>query len=235
MSGEAYSAPALARRRPAGESGRGGLAGPLGVACVCVIALALIWVAAAHVPAARSRDASALHEFTLLNRPAVESVGHFVLGLLEPLLFVIWGAALVFAALARGRPRLAIAIAAMLGLAPLSAEILKPLVAFRHDSVGGVGIGRASWPSGHSTAAVALVLGVIAVAPGRIRVAVAVAGAVFVAAVSVALLVLAWHMPSDVLGGYFLGLLWGAIALLALRVAERVWPPRPGEHARSRD
>ena len=231
MTGEAYTAPALTRRRPRHEGDSASLAGPLGVACVCVIALALIWVAAAHVPAVRSRDAIALHELTLLNRPVVESVGRFILNLLEPLLFVIWGAALVFAALARDRPRLAVAVVAVLGLGPLSAEILKPLVSFTHDSVGGVGIGPASWPSGHSTAAVVLVLCVIAVAPGRIRVPVAIAGVAYVAAVSIALLVLAWHMPSDVVGGYFLGLLWGALALLGLRVADRVWPRPEGEAA----
>jgi membrane-associated phospholipid phosphatase len=230
MTGEAYTAPALAqRRRPQhpGSAGRAdGLAVPLGVAGACVVVLALIWVAAAHVPAARSRDAIALHELTLLNRPTVESVGSFLIHLLDPLPFVIWGGALVLTALARGMPRVAIAVAAILMLAPFSAEVLKPLVGFSHVPVDGSAIGPASWPSGHSTAAVVLVLSLIAVAPRRVRVPVAIIGVAYVAAVSFALLVLAWHMPSDVLGGYFLGLLWGALAVFALRVSERMWPSR---------
>ncbi len=35
-------------------------------------------------------------------------------------------------------------------------------------------------------------------------------------AVGVALLILAWHMPSDVLGGYLLGALWIALAVAGL-------------------
>jgi membrane-associated phospholipid phosphatase len=37
---------------------------------------------------------------------------------------------------------------------------------------------------------------------------------------------LAWHMPSDVLGGYLVASLWMALAVAALRGADRRWPPR---------
>jgi membrane-associated phospholipid phosphatase len=45
-------------------------------------------------------------------------------------------------------------------------------------------------------------------------------GALLVAAVGCALLILAWHMPSDVLGGYLLATLWAALAVAALRAGE---------------
>ena len=51
-------------------------------------------------------------------------------------------------------------------------------------------------------------------------------GAVFAVAVGCALLILAWHMPSDVLGGYLVAALWTALAVAALRAADRRWPPR---------
>jgi len=40
-------------------------------------------------------------------------------------------------------------------------------------------------------------------------------------AVGVALLVLAWHMPSDVVGGYLLATLWAALAFASLRAFDR--------------
>jgi membrane-associated phospholipid phosphatase len=167
-----------------------------------------------------------LHDFTLLNRPRVEGPALFLLHLLNPLQFVLWGVALMAIALARERPRVAVAVLAIMGLAPLTAEILKPLLAHPHFSVGGVYIGAASWPSGHATAALALVLSAVLVAPQRLRPFVASISVVFALAVGFCLLMLAWHMPSDVLGGYLLASLWTALAVAALRAVDRRWPPR---------
>jgi membrane-associated phospholipid phosphatase len=223
MSGGAYTTatmPASARsERP--QAGR-----PLGVAGLCLLALALIWVVAQLVPAAHLRDAVALRDFTLLSRPHVDAAANFLIHLLEPALFILWGAALVSVALARGRPRVAVAVAAVMGLAPFTAETLKPLLAHPHAQVGAVHIGPASWPSGHSTAALALVLCAVLVTPARLRPVVAAVGAVFAVAVGCSLLILAWHMPSDVLGGYVVATLWMALAVAALRLAERRWPSR---------
>jgi membrane-associated phospholipid phosphatase len=102
-------------------------------------------------------------------------------------------------------------------MAPLSAGLLKPLLAHAHDQTAGISIASASWPSGHSTAAAALVLCAVLVSPARLRPLVAVLGGLFALAVGSALLILAWHMPSDVLGGYFLAALWFALALAVLR------------------
>jgi membrane-associated phospholipid phosphatase len=223
MSGGAYTTatmPASAHsERP--QAGR-----PLGVAGLCLLALALIWVVAQLVPAAHLRDAVALRDFTLLSRPHVDAAANFLIHLLEPALFILWGAALVSVALARGRPRVAVAVAAVMGLAPFTAETLKPLLAHPHAQVGAVHIGPASWPSGHSTAALALVLCAVLVTPARLRPVVAAVGAVFAVAVGCSLLILAWHMPSDVLGGYVVATLWMALAVAALRLAERHWPTR---------
>jgi membrane-associated phospholipid phosphatase len=45
-------------------------------------------------------------------------------------------------------------------------------------------------------------------------------GALLAAAVGCALLILAWHMPSDVLGGYLLATLWAALAVAMLRAGQ---------------
>jgi membrane-associated phospholipid phosphatase len=226
MSGATYTAEAIRPRRAVISARPSGPAAPLGVAALCVLALALVWALASFVPAIHLRDAVALHDMALLNRPRVESVGNFLLHLLDPVLFLCWGGALVAAAVAQARPRVALAVVAVLGVAPLTAETLKPIMATAHASVGGTHIGPASWPSGHATAATALVLSAALVAPARLRPLVAGIGAAFAAVIGVFLLILAWHMPSDVIGGYLLASLWMALAVAVLRGADRRWPPR---------
>jgi membrane-associated phospholipid phosphatase len=224
MRGSAYSSPTM--RTDARQTGRSDPAGPLGVAGLCLLALALVWVIAEHVPAAQLRDAIALRDFTLLSRPHVDTAANLLLDLLEPALAVLWGVALACIALVRRRPRVAAAVVAVIGLAQLTSETLKPLLAHRHVAFGAVHVGPASWPSGHSTAALALALCAVLVAPARLRGAVAWLGGLFAAAVGCALLIRAWHMPSDVLGGYLVATLWMALAVAALRAAERRWPTR---------
>lgn len=226
MSGHVYSAPVMKARRPVGHDASPSAGRALGVAGLCLVALACVWALVNLVPAAGWKDAVGLHDFTLLSRPRVDDVAGFLLHLLDPLLYVLWGVALVAVALSRERPRVALAVVAVLALAPLTSELLKPLVAHPHLQVGASHIGSASWPSGHSTAALALTLSAVLVAPARLRKLVAWVGGAFALAVGCALLILAWHMPSDVVGGYLVAALWTALAVAALRASERRWPFR---------
>lgn len=202
------------------RSTRPRVAAPLCVAGLCVVAMALTWVLAALVPATHLKDALALYRITLLGGPRLDDVANTLLHLLEPLQYTLWGLALVLIALARGRPRVALAVAIVLALAPATAETLKPLLAHPHAWVGGSYVGPASWPSGHTTAGATLAMCAVLVAPRRLRPAVAVLGAAFAAAVGFSTLVLAWHLPSDVLGGYLLATLWVSLAVAALRTAD---------------
>jgi membrane-associated phospholipid phosphatase len=162
-----------------------------------------------------------LRDFTLLSRPQVDSAANDLIRLFDPVPYIALGTAVVAIAIARRRWRLGLALALVLSLAPLSAEVLKPLLAHAHDPASGVYVASASWPSGHSTGAAALVLCAVLVSPARLRPLVAVLGGLLALAVGCALLILAWHMPSDVLGGYFLAALWVAIAVAGLRA----WAP----------
>jgi membrane-associated phospholipid phosphatase len=231
MSTHAYSVGSMPTTQTFARARRPGAGGALGIACLCALAMALVWVLAALVPAVHVRDAVLLRNFTHLESLQVNEVGSFLLKLLEPLLFTIWGTALVLVAIARDRPRVALAVAAVLGFAPLSAEKLKPLLAHSHARAGAIHLGPASFPSGHSTAALALALCAVLVAPARLRPLVAILGAAFALAVGSALLILAWHMPSDVLGGYLMAALWMALAVAGLRAAERRWPSGPARSA----
>ena len=55
-----------------------------------------------------------------------------LLHLLEPALYILWGVILMAVALSRRRPLVALAVGLVLGLAPLTAETLKPLLAHPH-------------------------------------------------------------------------------------------------------
>jgi membrane-associated phospholipid phosphatase len=196
----------------------------LGVALLCLLGLALLWLVAELVPGVRVRDAALLQHLTDLSGPRVDPLARRAIHLLDPLVVLFWGLALVLFALARRRGREALAVCVIFVAAPLSADFLKPLLAHSHPNAGSIHIGAPSWPSGHATAAMALALCAALVAPRRARPLVAAVGAAFAAAVGCALLIRAWHMPSDVLGGYLLAGLWMAVAVACLRAAERRWP-----------
>jgi membrane-associated phospholipid phosphatase len=191
---------------------------------VCVLALALTWALAELVPAARARDASVLRHFALLGGSGLHEAARVTIHLLDPIVFTLWALALVAIAVARGRPRTALAAAVALALAPITADRLKPLFAYHHVHIAHVFNGYASWPSGHATAAAILALTAALVAPRRLRLPVALAGAAFALLYGAALLIDAWHLPSDVIGGYLFAALWIAVAVAALRAAERRSP-----------
>ena len=199
-------------------------------AALCALGLAAIWILATLVPVTHWRDAVILNDFTELSRPSIDGPASTLLHLLDPFLYTVWALLIVAVALLRRRPRVALAVAIVLPAAPLAAELIKPLAAHSHAQVGYQWITAASWPSGHATAAMTLVLCALLVAPQRLRPTIAVLGSAFAVAVGFSLLILAWHMPSDVLGGYLLAALFVSLALGALRTAEA---RRPSEAARS--
>jgi membrane-associated phospholipid phosphatase len=208
-----------AARDPASRVAPPGGAWALRAAAACLVGMAATWMLAELVPAVHLRDAVLLNDFTKLSRPAVDGPARDLLHLLDPLLYTVWALLLVGAALLRGRPRVALAIAVVAPAAPGVAEVLKPLLAHPHDSVGWQWVGAASWPSGHATAAMTLVLCALLVAPHRLRPLVAALGCAFAVAVGCSLLILAWHMPSDVLGGYLLAALCVSLAVAAMGAA----------------
>jgi membrane-associated phospholipid phosphatase len=203
-------------RTPAARTGRPSGAWALRAAVLCLAGMATTWTLAELVPAVHLRDAVLLNDFTKLSRPGVDGLANGLLHLLDPLLYTVWALLLVTVALLRRRPRVALAVAVVLPVAPGAAELLKPLLAHPHDSVGWQWVGPASWPSGHATAAMTLVLCALLVAPHRMRPLVAALGCAVAVAVGCSLLILAWHMPSDVLGGYLLAALCVSLAVAAM-------------------
>jgi membrane-associated phospholipid phosphatase len=116
-------------------------------------------------------------------------------------------------ALARGRVLLTVVVTAFVVTANVVSQVLKQGL-YRPDF--GVDPERVtagnSFPSGHATVAMSVVIALILVLPPRVRGVAAVAGAVYAAVAGVATMSLGWHRPSDVAGAV---LVVGGCAALA--------------------
>jgi len=209
---------------------------PLLAALAALVGLALTGVLAYLVPLARARDSATLMGFTELNRPRLTPLIDQIAHLADPVPYALIGVGLAVVALLRRRPRIAVAIIALLALTGWTTQALKPLLATpRYDEWLGSGqIAAASWPSGHATAAMTLALCAILAVPARARPTAAAVGAVFAVSVSYAILALGWHFPSDVLGGFLVATTWTLLAVAGLNWLEQHRPSGLAREAPSR-
>lgn len=211
----------LARAKPA-----------LALAAGCAGAFVALLLIAYFAGFARWADGAALQGFLGLQRPLTVPVFERLVHLADPLPYVLLGLALLAAALAQGRPRHAAAAALLLGGSAVSSQTLKPLLAMER-SFDFTQVSAAAYPSGHATAAMALALAAVLVAPPAWRRAVAAAGGAFALGVSFSILALGWHFPSDVVGGHLVATVWCLLAIAALRAAGTHWPEGTARGARA--
>ena len=208
---------------------------PLVVALGCVPLLALVWLLAFRTDAGARLDIRVLSGLMGLQGSSAEPLARLGAHLAEPIPFALLAVALAAIALARRRPRHALVVVAVLAGATVTTQLLKPFtgVARAAEAPAIAPVGDA-WPSGHTTAAVALALCFALVVPAHRRPWAAAAGAVFVLAEGFGLIVMGWHYPSDVAGGIVVAALWAALGLAALRAmsarrgAREEDPRRPG-------
>jgi len=209
---------------------------PLLLASLTLIALAITGVLAKLVPLTRQGDERTLNGFVDLNAPHLTPALNAVAHLADPAPYAIAGVVLALVALARGRGRVALAIPLIFVATGATTEALKHLLATpRFDEwLGHAQIASASWPSGHSTAAMTMALCAVIAAPPRLRPTVAAIGGAFALAVAYAILTLGWHFPSDVFGGYLVAATYVLVAISAVAASERRRPSRSGVEAGSR-
>ena len=200
-------------------------------ALACVLALAATGVAFLLWPEAQARDSLALASLNVLDRDSTDVLLNALVHLCDPQPYGLFGLGLIAIAFARGRRRLALALPFLLFASAATSQLLKPLLATeRADAWLESNISAASWPSGHATAAMTLALAAVLVAPRRLRPAVAVLGAGFAVAVASGIVILAWHFPSDVLGGFLVAATWTLLVVAGLLWADRRSPePRRPE------
>jgi membrane-associated phospholipid phosphatase len=209
---------------------------PLLAALACLVGLVVAGVLALAVPGAHERDAAMLHGFLGLDRPSVHRAIWFVAHLCDTLPYACAGLLCIALALARRRGWRALAVACLLAVTGVTTQLLKHALAQpRLEHWLPEQVATNSWPSGHSTAAMTLALCAILVAPPALRASAAMLGGAFAVGVGYAVLVLGWHYPSDVLGGFLVAGLWTSLAVAVLHRVEApeptqrpVWEPLAG-------
>ena len=131
------------------------------------------------------------------------------------------GGAIVLVAFVRRRPRAAIAAGVMMFGSMVTTEVIKHTSPrpFRGvvDSLGA----HNTFPSGHTTVAVALAVGAIVVASAASRRRVAPLAALFAAGVGCSLVVTASHRPSDIIGAALVVLGWAAAVRIVMPRSHR--------------
>jgi len=139
-----------------------------------------------------------------------------IAALVNPLPYLLLAAVVVVIAASSRGLRGAAAVVFVLAAANITTQHLKPTLAAPRDSLQ---VDAASWPSGHSTAAMALALCAVIAAPSIGRRAVAAAGALLALAVGVSVVLLGWHYPSDALGGFLIASSFACLAVAGLELS----------------
>jgi membrane-associated phospholipid phosphatase len=190
------------------------------VAVACVVATTAVWLLAFQTSAGARLDGSVLGGFTGLQGSDVEPVADVAAHLADPIPFTLLSLMIVAMALARRRPLHAVVVAVVLAGATLTTELLKPVATMaRPAEAPPLAPLDDAWPSGHTTAAMALALCLVLVAPARWRPLAAAAGGTFAVAEAYGLLVMGWHYPSDVVAAFGVSTGWLAVGVAALHLA----------------
>jgi membrane-associated phospholipid phosphatase len=199
-------------------------------AVLCAVAFAGLLYLAYYVGPTHWLDVAALHGFLSMYNSRVNGVATVFAHLCNPLPYAVASLIVVLiAAKARGL-RTAGAIALFIGGANATSQLLKPALAHHrelyHTHWHLYNLPDAAYPSGHATAAMTFSLALLILVPRAYRPLVAAFGALFTIAVSFSLLILAYHFPSDIVGGYLVATGWGLATFAALRAANERWPER---------
>lgn len=198
----------------------------LTAAAIGVALFAVTWYGKLHIASLGHVDGSVLRGFADLHRPRVDHLTNLIAGLCDPKPYVFLAAVPILVALVRRRPRVAVAIGVVLLGANETTQLLKPVLAEPHltGAAGVPTIVQASFPSGHATAAMSLALVSVIAAPAHWRPRVGAAMAAFAVAVCYSFLELAWHYPSEVLGGFLVAAVWTLSVGAAVDVLDLRWP-----------
>jgi membrane-associated phospholipid phosphatase len=200
---------------------------PVLLTIASAVALLLVWVATYRIGLTSWADRGVQHGFVGLADTRAWDVAKSVAHLVDPRPFAVLAGALVVIALIRRQPRLAVGAAVILAGANVTTQVLKRITAesraFDVASWSG-GMGQELWPSGHTTAVMTLVLCLVLVSSRRLRPTAAALGALFAVAVVYSILLLGWHLPSDVLGGFLVATGWTFATVAVLRSMELRWP-----------
>jgi membrane-associated phospholipid phosphatase len=195
---------------------------PLLAAIACAAAIAPLAALAYSYGPVKSRD---LHLLSDLERETgrVHDLAAVLVYFGDLGSLLILGAVIVAIGLFFGRRREVVAALVLIAGANVTTQALKSLLEHvrYHAAEQGWELPWAnSFPSGHTTAAATLAVGLLFVVPARHRLAAAVVGFLLTAAVGLSVMVLSWHYPSDVLGALLVVGAWAFAILAVMRFRE---------------
>jgi membrane-associated phospholipid phosphatase len=196
-------------------------------AVACAVLLAVLYVVAVRTSWGQRIDDAALDGRT--TRATVLNATDRLLNTISIASLALGSGAIMVVALVRKRPHLAVTAGIVIFGANVTTQVLKKLVLERPDLVGrpdALGFTN-SFPSGHSTVAMSLAVALVLVVPARARLAAAFGGLAYATLVGAGTVTAGWHRPSDVLGAYFVVMVWAGVAVALLISTEGAMRTRP--------
>ena len=196
-------------------------------AVVCGLLLVVLYVISVRTHWGQTIDDAALDGRT--TRAAVLTATDHVLNTISIASLALGSAAIMLVAFARRRPHLAFTAAAVILGSNVTTQLLKRVLLDRPDLI--VRLDRFvllhSFPSGHSTVAMSLAVGLVIVVPARARPLAALGGLGYATLVGAGTVTAGWHRPSDVVGAYLVVMAWAGGSLALLIGTEGIERTRP--------
>ncbi len=196
---------------------------PLAAAFGCVAALLLFAAAVYGSDSVQRADSDLLNAVMAPSGDAAGPTVYAIARLADPIALLAMLALACAIALWRRRPLDALGAVAIVAGANLTTQVLKG--AFAQARIQPVFINHELlpteiFPSGHATAAASIAIAFAFVVPRASLPLAAGLGALFVAAVDMAILILAWHYTSDIVAGTLVAAAWGFAVLAGRRFVE---------------
>ncbi len=197
------------------------------IAAVATLLFVFVYAFAVHTHWGQRLDAAALEGRGLLSRHDIH-VAARLHNWVDVASLTLLGGAVMVVALVRLRVRLAGGVGTIIVGSVATSELLKHSLSRPFLGVSDALGSMPSYPSGHTTIAMALSVSAVFVAPRRFRAPVAVLGVLFSAAMACSLVATANHRPSDTIGAAFVVTAWSAaVAALLLRTDPSAVRARP--------
>ena len=195
-----------------------------GLAVGCMVLLLVLYVMAVRTSIGQLAGNAAIAGGESLGRPELEAGAQVLrwvtLSTLTVATVVITGVGLV-----RGGWPLAIGVLGAIGGANVATQVLKRLV-FDRPALMGVDDpfgSHNSFPSGHATIVMSVVLALFMVLPESANVPLAIGGWAFVSLIGATMVEQGWHRPSDAIAGYLVATAAASVSSIFALWAARRW------------
>lgn len=205
----------------------------LGLAAGCVATLLALQLLLVRTARGQRLDDAALGSLAGDSGGGAVEATRTLLDTISTSSLALFGLGIMAIALVRRRPLLALGAGVVVLGANVTTQLLKaglgrPLLDDGGMPLPGETPGAGSWPSGHVTVAMSLAMALVLVVPAAARWIAAATGASYAVGVGVAVILLDWHRPSDVVGAYLVTAAWTALVAAALLAAPGGGGLRPG-------